>query len=110
MMKPECKEGYKIIFGEGCIVHPTAQIRAECGDIFFGDYNIVEEQVVITNRGKNEDGTHTPVALVIENSNYFGSGSHIDTCKIGNANVFEPKSLVGYGTEVGNNCTVKAGE
>ena len=47
---------------------------------------------------------------MIENSNYFSSGSHVDTCKIGNANVFEAKTLIGYGTQVGDNCTVKAGE
>ena len=32
-----------VVFGEGCIVHPGANILAEGGDITFGDFNIVEE-------------------------------------------------------------------
>ena len=38
-----------VTFGEGCIVHPGAQILAEGGDIIFGDYNIVEEYARIIN-------------------------------------------------------------
>ena len=34
-----------VIFGEGCIVHPGAQIKAEGGDIIMGDFNIIEEYV-----------------------------------------------------------------
>ena len=38
-----------VIFGEGCIVHPGAQLVAEGGDIIMGDYNIVEEYARIVN-------------------------------------------------------------
>ena len=38
-----------VIFGEGCIVHPGAQLVAEGGDIILGDYNIVEEYARIVN-------------------------------------------------------------
>ena len=36
-------------FGEGCIVHPGAQILAEGGEIIMGDFNIVEEYARIVN-------------------------------------------------------------
>jgi carbonic anhydrase/acetyltransferase-like protein (isoleucine patch superfamily) len=38
-----------IHFGEGCIVHPNAEIKADGGDIIFGDYCIIEELVKIVN-------------------------------------------------------------
>ena len=38
-----------VTFGEGCIVHPGAQILAEGGDIIMGDFNIVEEYARIIN-------------------------------------------------------------
>ena len=39
-----------VTFGEGCIVHPGAQIVAEGGDITIGDYNIIEEYARILNK------------------------------------------------------------
>lgn len=43
-----------VIFGEGCIVHPGAQILAEGGDIIMGDFNIVEEYARIVNQPRKD--------------------------------------------------------
>ena len=43
-----------VIFGDGCIVHPGAQILAEGGDIILGDYNIVEEYARIVNQPRKD--------------------------------------------------------
>ena len=38
-----------VTLGEGCIVHPGAQINAQGGDIIIGDYCIIEEYAKIVN-------------------------------------------------------------
>jgi carbonic anhydrase/acetyltransferase-like protein (isoleucine patch superfamily) len=35
----------------GCIIHPAASIIAENGPIIIGEYNIIEERSLITNKG-----------------------------------------------------------
>ena len=44
----------KVTFGEGCIVHPGAQILAEGGDIIIGDFNIIEEYARIVNQPRKD--------------------------------------------------------
>ena len=45
----------RIVFGDGCIVHPKCSIIAEAGDIIFGDYCIVEEKCKIYNVNRKDD-------------------------------------------------------
>ncbi len=73
-----------IRFGAGCIVHPYATIKALGGDIYFGDYNIIEEKVEIINQKRN-DGKGQPIkkTMKIGNYNMFEVGASVDSTDIG---------------------------
>ena len=59
---------------------------------------------------KDESGQLAPSKMIIGSSNHFESGCYIDTCQIGNLNIFEARCNVGYGCEVKSSCLVKAFE
>jgi len=85
----------KIIFGHGCIVHPKAKIIIE-GDcsIIFGEYNIIEENVIIKATPKynpllNNNETCT---VYIGCYNHFKVGCYLENTSVENCNVFDYKS------------------
>jgi dynactin-6 len=81
-----------IHFGEGCIVHPSATISAEGGDIIFGDYCIIEELVVIKNvPRKDKEGNLVKRAMKVGNYNIFECGAQVSTTDIGDLNEFGVK-------------------
>jgi len=58
------------------VVHPSATILAEGGDIIFGDFCIIEELVVIKNvPRKDKEGNLVKRAMKIGNYNIFECGS-----------------------------------
>jgi carbonic anhydrase/acetyltransferase-like protein (isoleucine patch superfamily) len=85
------KDG-KVSFGLGCIVHPKAKIITE-GDcsIIFGEYNIIEENVVIKASPKfnpllNQNET---ITMYIGNYNHFKVGCFVENTSIENYNVLD---------------------
>ncbi|CAJ0575448.1 unnamed protein product, partial [Mesorhabditis spiculigera] len=88
----------KIKFGPGCIVHPTATIRATAGPIEFGPDNIIEELSVIENLSEE--------TMRIGSQNLFEIGCVILARSIGNNNVFGIKSTVGEGVIVTDGCSL----
>lgn len=116
------KEG-KVSFGHGCIVHPRAKIIAE-GDcsIIFGEYNIIEENVIIKATPKfnsllnnNETVTvyigcynHFKVGCVIENSSVENYNILDYRCKVEDAYI-ESKSIITPGIIIPKRTTVKSG-
>ena len=79
---------------KGCIVQQLASIVADkdC-PIIFGDYNIIEEKVYITNKGiKGPDGKNTPTTMKIGSYNLFEIGAIVDCSNIGSHNKFEQRS------------------
>ena len=98
----------KIIFGNGCVIHPKAKIIVE-GDcsLYFGEYNIVEETATIVVRPRfngllNNEET---ITIYIGNYNHFKAGCYIENTTIENSNVFGYKcrlvdSYVNSGTFV----------
>jgi acetyltransferase-like isoleucine patch superfamily enzyme len=113
----------KISFGHGCIVHPRAKIIAE-GDcsIIFGEYNIVEENVIIKatprfNPLLNNDETLT---VYIGCYNHFKVGCLIENTSVENYNILdykcrgedayiESKSIITPGVVIPKRTTVKSG-
>lgn len=96
-----------IHFGEGCIVHPSATILAEGGDIIFGDYCIIEELVVIKNvPRKDKEGNLVKRAMKIGNYNIFECGAQVSTTDIGDLNEFGVKCSVPPGCQIGSCCTI----
>jgi len=92
--------GIKI--GQGTAVHPACIINAKVGQIVIGRYNIIEEQVEITNTSEEP--------LVIGDYNIFEVGAKIvGTSTIGDANLFECRSQLGAGSKVGDGCTFSVG-
>lgn len=81
------------------IVHPTAKILAESGPIIIGDYNLIEENVTIVNRNPG-------LTMIIGNHNVFEVGATIETCQIGDQNVFESKCKVGPLIKITNGCVI----
>ena len=94
-----------VTFGEGCIVHPGANINAEEGDIVFGDYNIVEEYARIVNKPR-EDGKGGLIkkTMRIGSYNTFEVGSYVECSDIGDMNDFGVKSSVLKGCTIQNSC------
>ena len=84
-----------VTFGDGCIVHPGANINAEEGDIVFGDFNIVEEYARIVNKPR-EDGKGNVVrkTMRIGSYNTFEVSCYIESSDIGDMNDFGVKSSV----------------
>jgi len=91
----------------GCIVHPYAIIQAQGGDIIFGDYNIIEENVKIVNQ-KRLDASGNPVrrAMRIGNYNMFEVGASLDSSDVGDLNEFGIKSTIMRGCTIGINCKI----
>lgn len=113
----------KISFGHGCIVHPRAKIIAE-GDcsIIFGEYNIIEENVVIKAAPR-----FNPLLNITETTtvyigcyNHFKIGAVIENTSVENYNVIdyrsksedayiESKCIITPGIIVPKRTTVKSG-
>ena len=97
-----------VTIGSKTIVHPTATIRAECGPIVIGAYNLIEEYSVIINRSKE--------AMTIGSFNVFEVGSYCESTRIGDYNVLESKSRLGpkcklsTGCVIGSKCTLGTDE
>ena len=86
-----------VTFGFGCMIHPYAKIIAEEGSkIVFGDYNIIEEGVVIkagkkmNSKTKKEEATD----INIGNYNHFKIGSHVENTSIQNYNIIDYRAKI----------------
>jgi carbonic anhydrase/acetyltransferase-like protein (isoleucine patch superfamily) len=92
----EIKEG-KVSIGHGCVIHPYAKIIIE-GDcsIVFGEYNIIEENVVIkaTPRFNPLLNNNETITVYIGNFNHFKVGCYIENTSIENYNVFDYGSSI----------------
>lgn len=95
-------EGH-IAFGHGCVIHPECSLRAETGRMMFGEFNIVEERVRLSNR---KLGNQT---MNIGGYNIFEVGSVIESSDIGSCNVFQHRCKVGPDCRIGNYCIISAG-
>ena len=93
-----------VIFGDGCIVHPGANINAEEGDIIFGDYNIIEEYARIVNRPRDTKQGKVKQTMRIGNYNTFEVGCYVESSEIGDMNDFGVKSSVLKNCVIQNSC------
>jgi carbonic anhydrase/acetyltransferase-like protein (isoleucine patch superfamily) len=111
----------KISFGPGCIVHPYAKIIVE-GDcsIVFGEYNIIEENVIIKSAPRysallNNEET---ITVYIGNYNHFKVGAYLENTSVENFCTFdygchledsyiESKSIISAGVTLPKRETVK---
>ena len=87
----------EVKFGFGCMIHPYARIIAEEGSsIIFGDYNIIEEGVIIKACSKINSKTKNkePCAINIGNYNHFKIGSYVENTNIQNCNVIDYKAKI----------------
>lgn len=82
------------------VVHPHAVIKAGDGKIVIGKNNIIEEGVIIENKGAPGS------VMVIGDDNHFKVKSRIFANKIGNNNLIGVYAEVGEGTEITNMCTI----
>ena len=83
-----------IKFGFGCMVHPYANIITEGGSsIIFGDYNIIEEGVMIKACPKvnGKTGKEEPTQMFIGNYNHFKVGAHVENTSVQDFNVIDYK-------------------
>ena len=87
----------EVKFGFGCMIHPHAKIIAEEGSsIIFGDYNIIEEGVIIkaceklNSKTKNKE----PCAINIGNYNHFKIGSHVENTNVQNYNIIDYRAKI----------------
>jgi hypothetical protein len=84
----------KISFGIGCVVHPKARIIAE-GDcnIVIGEYNIIEENVLIRAKPKYNSLTNNSetITLYIGSYNHFKVGAIIENTSIDSFNILDYK-------------------
>lgn len=107
MASPETKickgalvKGYQegnIKFGYGCMIHPYSKIITEGGSsIIFGDYNIIEEDVVIKACPKlnNKTGKEEPSSIIIGNYNHFKIGSHVENTSVGDYNIIDYRAKI----------------
>jgi carbonic anhydrase/acetyltransferase-like protein (isoleucine patch superfamily) len=87
----------KVSFGHGCIVHPKAKIIIE-GDcsIIFGEYNIIEENVVIkaTPRFNPLINNNETITVYIGCYNHFKVGSYLENTSVENYNIFDYKCIL----------------
>lgn len=113
----------KVSFGFGCVIHPKAKIIVE-GDcsIIFGEYNIIEENVVIkaTPRFSALLNNEETITVYIGNYNHFKVGSYLENTSVENFNIFdykchledsyvESKSVITAGVTLPKRTTVKPG-
>jgi NDP-sugar pyrophosphorylase family protein len=116
------KDG-KVTFGLGCIVHPKAKIITE-GDcsIIFGEYNIIEENVVIKATPKFNPllNNNETITMYIGSYNHFKVGAYIENTIIENYNVLdyrcrvedsyiESKNIINPGIVIPKGTSVKTG-
>ncbi len=86
-----------IKFGFGCMVHPYANIITEGGSsIIFGDYNIIEEGVMIKACPKvnGKTGKEEPTQMFIGNYNHFKVGAHVENTSVQDFNVIDYKAKI----------------
>ena len=87
------KDG-KVSFGQCCIVNPKAKIITE-GDcsIIFGEYNIIEENVVIKATPKFNPllNNNETITIYIGCYNHFKVGAYIENTNIENYNLLDFK-------------------
>ena len=84
-----------ITFGYGCMVHPFSKIIAEGGSkIIFGDYNIIEEGVIIKACPKKnpKTGKEEPSTIYIGNYNHFKIGAYVENTSVQDYNIIDYKA------------------
>jgi carbonic anhydrase/acetyltransferase-like protein (isoleucine patch superfamily) len=113
-----------ISFGHGCIVHPRAKIIIEDNcSIIFGEYNIIEENVVIKVAPKFNQSLNNieTVTVYIGCYNHFKVGCYLENTAVENYNIFdykcrledsyvESKSIITPGLIIPKKTTVKANQ
>ena len=86
-----------VTFGFGCMIHPYAKIMAEEGSkIVFGDYNIIEEGVLIKAGKKLNPKTkkEEPSEINIGNYNHFKIGAHVENTNVQNYNIIDYRAKI----------------
>ncbi len=86
-----------VTFGFGCMIHPYAKIIAEEGSkIVFGDYNIIEEGVLIKAGKKVNPKTKKEenCEINIGNYNHFKIGSHVENTNVQNYNIIDYRAKI----------------
>ena len=81
-----------IKFGYGCMIHPYSKIITEGGSsIIFGDYNIIEEGVLIKACPKinSKTGKEEPSSIIIGNYNHFKVGAEIINTTVQDYNIID---------------------
>ncbi|KAH8077550.1 ATP binding protein [Aureococcus anophagefferens] len=88
-----------VTYGARCTVHASAQIDATKGPIAIGDDVAIDELVTI----RNDSGA----PMRIGDGNWFQVGSACFASRVGDYNVFKPRSVVAAGV-VGDGCSARA--
>ncbi|EIW69615.1 hypothetical protein TREMEDRAFT_30451, partial [Tremella mesenterica DSM 1558] len=88
----------EVTIGAGTVIHPKASIYGLGGGVVIGEDCIVEEGVVIVNRG--------PEIMRIGRENHFMVQCHIQAQEIGDFNTFQPRSKVSSGVIITNRCVL----
>ncbi|RXK40580.1 hypothetical protein M231_02035 [Tremella mesenterica] len=88
----------EVTIGAGTVIHPKASIYGLGGGVVIGEDCIVEEGVVIVNRG--------PEIMRIGRENHFMVQCHIQAQEIGDFNIFQPRSRVSSGVIITNRCVL----
>ena len=86
-----------VSFGFGCMIHPYAKIIAEEGSkIVFGEYNIIEEGVLIKAGKKINPKTKKEenIEINIGNYNHFKIGSHVENTIVKDYNIIDYRAKV----------------
>jgi len=101
----------KISFGHGCIVHPKAKIIAEGCNIIFGEYNIIEENVIIRVKPKSRPELNIVEipTMYIGCYNHFKVGCVVENSHIENFNIFDYFSKVQDDCFIESKCIITAG-
>ena len=84
-------------FGFGCMIHPYSKIIAEEGSkIVFGDYNIIEEGVIIKACKKINSKTkiEEPCEINIGNYNHFKIGAYVENTNVQNYNIIDYRAKI----------------
>lgn len=116
--KPVCStkaeviiENGKVSFGDGCIIHPKAKIIVE-GDcsIIFGQYNIIEENVVIkvTPRYSALLKSNEQITIYVGNYNYFKVGCYLENTTVENHNTFDYRCRLDN-SQIESRCVITPG-
>ncbi|XP_063861558.1 dynactin subunit 6-like isoform X2 [Scylla paramamosain] len=97
----------EITIGSRTVIHPKARIIAEAGPIIIGEGNLIEEQAQIINRlPEGSEPQDPPPVMVIGNNNVFEVDSYCQASKIGDNNILEAKSHIGWGVELTRGCVI----